>query len=430
MIRRGAIRFGTGRERIKTTDRRGKYALKTSPEELLKQVFDAGKLRGELDDIITGVKGSSTFQGLPNWAKTSVVTVLAASRDNMPAIVGVVEKRLVKWKGMQRNSSAASSGSSHPKRVEKPASKDTTVAAQGKENASGTHSNQVEASRVGLQAPSSILNEGLGVSGEHIADYICAVEFGWGKDWDGHDKGSDGKWLEGLPSGSKMGKLSKGGSPKARHVLYKLTDGANGTGIDAVWRADPATNYGKNFAIVEAKASRDEDGPKFMRKVNNTRQPGVASKLGVSGATDPSELLEPLELEQEAPPAKKSGKFSRSKSSPPAYCEKKQIYKKPKQILVQMSTEWIRANIESAVPKTLVYQILGSYSRHLFYAPLYHPKQSPKDHALARLNNTDETTHANHSAFHYNDQEVKSFVNKRKKSLATKYGKLSSLNIE
>ncbi|QVI86852.1 hypothetical protein [Pseudomonas viridiflava] len=404
--------------------------IKTSPEELLKQVFDAGKLRGELDDIITGVKGSSTFQGLPNWAKTSVVTVLAASRDNMPAIVGVVEKRLVKWKGMQRNSSAASSGSSHPKRVEKPASKDTTVAAQGKENASGTHSNQVEASRVGLQAPSSILNEGLGVSGEHIADYICAVEFGWGKDWDGHDKGSDGKWLEGLPSGSKMGKLSKGGSPKARHVLYKLTDGANGTGIDAVWRADPVTNYGKNFAIVEAKASRDEDGPKFMRKVNNIRQPGVASKLGVSGATDPSELLEPLELEQEAPPAKKSGKFSRSKSSPPPTAKKNKSIKKPKQILVQMSTEWIRANIESAVPKTLVYQILGSYSRHLFYAPLYHPKQSPKDHALARLNNTDETTHAKHSAFHYNDQEVKSFVNKRKKSLATKYGKLSSLNIE
>nr|WP_240997855.1 hypothetical protein [Pseudomonas viridiflava] len=150
--------------------------------------------------------------------------------------------RLLKWKGMQRNSSAASSGSSHPKRVEKPASKDTTVAAQGKENASGTHSNQVEASRVGLQAPSSILNEGLGVSGEHIADYICAVEFGWGKDWDGHDKGSDGKWLEGLPSGSKLGKLSAGGNPKASHVLYKLTDGANGTGIDAVWRANPANN--------------------------------------------------------------------------------------------------------------------------------------------------------------------------------------------
>ncbi|WP_238418218.1 hypothetical protein [Pseudomonas syringae group genomosp. 3] len=85
--------------------------IKTSPEELLKQVFNAGKLTADVDQIITGVKGSSTFQNLPNWAKTSVVTVLAASRDNMPAIVGIVEKRLVKWKGMQRNSSAASSGS-------------------------------------------------------------------------------------------------------------------------------------------------------------------------------------------------------------------------------------------------------------------------------------------------------------------------------
>ncbi len=314
MIRRGAIRFGTGRERIKTTDRRGKYALKTSPEELLKQVFDAGKLRGELDDIITGVKGSSTFQGLPNWAKTSVVTVLAASRDNMPAIVGVVEKRLVKWKGMQRNSSAASSGSSHPKRVEKPASKDTTVAAKGKENASGTHSNQVEASRVGLQAPSSILNEGLGVSGEHIADYICAVEFGWGKDWDGHDKGSDGKWLEGLPSGSKMGKLSAGGSPKAKHVLYKLTDGANGTGIDAVWRADPSNNGGEKFAIVEAKASKDEDAPKFMRKLNNTRKPGVGSKLGVSGLGDPSELIEPIDSAESKASSGKKKKINTGKN--------------------------------------------------------------------------------------------------------------------
>ncbi|KPX24324.1 hypothetical protein ALQ28_04411, partial [Pseudomonas syringae pv. delphinii] len=52
--------------------------IKTSPEELLKQVFNAGKLTADVDQIITGVKGSSTFQNLPNWAKTSVVTVLAA----------------------------------------------------------------------------------------------------------------------------------------------------------------------------------------------------------------------------------------------------------------------------------------------------------------------------------------------------------------
>jgi hypothetical protein len=345
--------------------------------------------------------------------------------------VGIVEKRLVKWKGMQRNSSAASSGSSHPKKAEKPASKDSAVAAKGTEGASGTHSNQVEASKVGLQAPSSILNEGLGVSGEHIADYICAVEFGWGKDWDGHDKGADGKWLEGLPSASKTGKLSKGGSPKARHVLYKLTDGANGTGIDAVWRADPATNDGKKFAVVEAKASRDEDGPKFMRKPNNSRKPGIASKLGVSGVTDPSTLLEPQEPEQADTTQKKKGKFSKSKHPTPTSDKKtNKPAKKNKEILVQMSKEWIQKNIGDAVSERLADQVSASYSRHLFYAPLYHPKQSPKEHAEARLSNSDETTHANHSAFHYTDSEVKSFVNKRKKSLAAKHGALPSLTTE
>ncbi|WP_122846912.1 hypothetical protein [Pseudomonas viridiflava] len=402
--------------------------IKTSPEELLKQVFDAGKLRVELDDIITGVKGSSTFQGLPNWAKTSVVTVLAASRDNMPAIVGVVEKRLVKWKGMQRNSSAASSGSSHPKRVEKPASKDTTVAAQGKENASGTHSNQVEASRVGLQAPSSILNEGLGVSGEHIADYICAVEFGWGKDWDGHDKGSDGKWLEGLPSGSKLGKLSAGGSPKAKHVLYKLTDGANGTGIDAVWRADPANNEGKKFAIVEAKASRDEDAPKFTRKLNNTRKPGIRSKLGVSGISDPSGLIEPIDQNdtQTNSNSLSSGKRKKAKTN-----REVDVSNRKRDVLVQMSSEWITRNIDRAVNgRALAYQVMSSYSRHLFYAPLFHTSLSPKEHASAQLESLSESTHRNHKSFHYTEHEVKGFVNKRKKSLTKKHGALDSLKIE
>ncbi|WP_238418219.1 hypothetical protein [Pseudomonas syringae group genomosp. 3] len=402
--------------------------IKTSPEELLKQVFNAGKLTADVDQIITGVKGSSTFQNLPNWAKTSVVTVLAASRDNMPAIVGIVEKRLVKWKGMQRNSSAASSGSNHPKRAEKPGNKDAAVAAQGKEGASNTHSNQVEASRIGLQSPSSILNEGLGVSGEHIADYICAVEFGWGKDWDGHDKGADGKWLEGVPSASKMGKLSAGGSPKARHVLYKLTDGANGTGIDAVWRANPMTNDGKKFAIVEAKASRDEDAPKFMRKINNTRKPGIGSKLGISGLTDPSDLIEPVENEDVKGQNKASVRSG--KSQPTTTKAKKTTTPKTKEILVQMSEEWIDKNIKKSVRAGLAIQIASSYSRHLFYSPLYHPSLSPKEHAGARINSASEKSHQNHKAFHYTDTEIKAFVNKRKKSLARKNGKLETLKIE
>lgn len=78
-------------------------------------------------------------------------------------------------------------------------------------------------------------------------------------------------------------------------ILYKLSDPANGTGIDAVWRADPATNAGRKFAIVEAKASKNEDAPKFLRRPNNTRKPSINSKLGVSGEPQLSDLLEPIE---------------------------------------------------------------------------------------------------------------------------------------
>ncbi|AZE05139.1 hypothetical protein [Pseudomonas chlororaphis] len=407
--------------------------VKTSPEALLEQMFNAGKLTAQIDSIITGVKGSSAFKSLPNWTKTTVVTVLAASRDNMPVMIGVVEKRLKKWKGMQRNSSASSSGTGRPAEKKKPANRDSAVASTGKDGASSTHSNRVEASSLGQQALASITNEGLGVSGEHIADYICAKEFRWGKDWDGHDKGVDGKWLEGTPNASKLGKLSKGGTPKAAHVLYKLTDPANGTGIDSVWRADPATNEGKKFAVVEAKASKNEDAPKFLRKPNNTRKPSVTSTLGVSGLTDASELLEPIEEPmtqatggKQSGRAKQSGKTGGAPAQPSA---SKQKARPPKPILVQMSAEWIEENIEKAVSKAYTRAVLSSYSRHLFYSPLYHPSLSPKEHAEAQLKGQDGK-HEKHAAFHYGESEVKKAVNKRKKSLTNKYGAQRSLRAE
>jgi hypothetical protein len=403
--------------------------IKTSPEELLAQIFNAGALRAEVDEIITGVKGSSAFKSLPAWLQTAVLTVLATSRDNMPLLLGIVEKRLKKWKRMQRNSAASSSGSSHQAEGRKPASQDAQVAKEGHDGASGTHSNKIDNSSLGQQALASITNEGLGVSGEHIADYICAFELGWGKDWDGHDKGAEGQWLEGVPSANKLGKLSKGGSPKAAHVLYKLTDGANGTGIDAVWRASPSSNGGKNFAIVEAKASRDEDAPKFARKLNNVRKPSISSKLGVSGISDPSELLEPID-EMETPTGRKGKRVNSGKQAKTPSTASHVPSKEGRGILVQMSKEWIRENIKKSVPLSLVDLVLHSYSRHLFYAPLYHPSLSSKEHAQSRLENSEEHSHAKHAAFHYNEIEVKKFVNIKKRKLTKKYGSMHSFAIE
>ncbi len=394
------------------------------------------------------MKGSSTFQSLPNWAKISVVTVLAASRDNMPAMVGIVEKRLVKWKGMQRNSSAASSGSTHPKKADKPASKDATVATHGKDDPSAGHSNKPANSKLGIQT-ADILNEGLGVCGEHIADYICAETFGWGKQWDGHDKGADGKWLSGNPNSNTFGKLSKGGLPKARHVLYKLTDGANGTGIDSIWRADPATNGNKKFAIVEAKASKREDAPKFLQ-IEGTK-PKIASKLGLSGVVDPSELLEPI-IDAEGTktePAKKKaggkmggkagGKSTQPHPKPEPAANGAKKSGKKKKYFVQMSRVWINDKLPLAIKDiVLKEEIMMSYNRHLFFTPLYHSSLSSKAHAhaqaqaqaQAQLASAAEATHREHTGFHYDEEEVRVAVNKRLASLRKKFGELDILKEE
>jgi hypothetical protein len=231
-----------------------------------------------------------------------------------------------------------------------------------------------------------------------------------------------------------MGKLSKGGSPKSDHILYKLTDPANGTGIDAVWRANPANNNGKKFAIVEAKASRKEDGPKFLSNPRNTRSPSVVATLGVGGISSIDALLEPLNTSSETSmpqhsqsPITSSGK--RNKGAPGSASASSNPSIRPKEVLVQMSAEWILRNLDKAVGVINKNSVLGSYSRHLFYAPIYHPSGSPKQHALAKFSAVLEN-HDDHKAFHYDEHAIKTAVNKKKNSLSKKYGKLTSLATE
>ncbi|MCG7374991.1 MULTISPECIES: hypothetical protein [Pseudomonas] len=415
--------------------------VKSSPEALLAQIFDAGALNGQIDEIIEGVRHSSTFDALPRVVRNGVLDVLVVARDNLPALVGLVEKRLLKWKRLQRNNSGAESSTSRPATQPKPAARDAQVAKEGRDSPAGTHSNGVDRSTIGTRSLADLSNDLLGVSGEHIADYICANELGWGHDWDGHDKGCDGVWLEGTPSGSKLGKLSSGGSPKAKHILYKLTDPPNGTGIDAVWRADPLTNNGKRFAIVEAKASREEDGPKFLRKPGNTRKPSITSTLGASGipekakdATDPSELLEPIENESAGLGYQRNAKASGRKRSRPRNSSTSQEAKSPTakkvEILVQMSHEWIYKNLSTSSLISFRAEIISSYSRHLFFSPLYHPSGSPMEHAVAALKDSDESKHRLHKAFHFKEDEIKIAVNKRKRKLSQKHGNQNSLRLE
>lgn len=432
--------------------------IKTSPEALLEEIFNASKLKAQIDTIRQGVEDSSVYQSLPESMRTVVGNSMIMASTNMPVLVGVVEKRLKKWRGKQRNSSANEQPGG-PAKKQPPEAKHPDTAKGGKDAPATGHANTPVNAELATQSLEGVTNEMVGISGEHIADYICAYDFKWGENWSGHDKGAMGSWKGGNPNKSRLGKLSKGGNPKAKHVLYKLSDGANGTGIDAVWRA-AGNNGGKPYAIIEAKATVDEDAPKFHRKPGNTRKPAVVSKLGVNAIGDASELLEPLEerATEAGDKGKKGGEKTGGKAGGKSSKAGKQTSgttprgthaagktgdaqsskdkQSTKDVLVQMSHEWIGLNIKAAVGSELSRDVLlklpgeqKNYARHLFFSPAYH-SDATKAHLIAKRDKLTDDKHAEHEAFHYDDDEVKNAVNKRKTSLRKKYGELPSLKAE
>lgn len=80
--------------------------IETSPQALLDAVFDADYLRAQLAEIERGVIDSSGFETLPQPMQDVVRASLRTARQNMPMLIGVVQKRLTAWKRVQRNSSA------------------------------------------------------------------------------------------------------------------------------------------------------------------------------------------------------------------------------------------------------------------------------------------------------------------------------------
>jgi len=420
--------------------------IHTSPEALLDAIFDAEKLRAQLDTIEQGVTESSTFQALPEPMQAAVKSSLHAAQASLPMMLGIVQKRLAKWKKKQPNSTASASTGGRAK-SKQPGSQH--AGSEGKDRVAHGSVGDAVRTQAATQALEELTNEIVGISGEHIADYMCAYgsAFGWGKDWSAHDAGAGGHWVEGKPGKARQGKLSAGGKPKEPHVLYKLGDGANGTGIDAVWRAHK-NNGGKPYAIVEAKASRNEDAPKFNRKL-----PSVAGTLGVVvkgelPITDLVQVIEPMESDGERESGLSSSTTAVSKggarknrgggrsggSAPPKKADPTHTPNSSTKVLVQMSHEWILSNIRKSVEKGIADEIRTkrekAYSRHLFYAPRYHPSGSPDTHFTAKQKGLPDKDHAMHDAFHYDDHKVKEAVNKRKAALRKKHGNLPSLKEE
>lgn len=349
--------------------------IRTSPEELLAKIFDASALRTQLDEIIEGVRDSSAFESLPSSLQRMVIDVLVIARDNLPSMLGIVERRLLKWRSKQRNSSAAVSDNGQPALGIKPKGEARDNAA-GKDSPSQAGPNKVDSQKTRQFPIVGIDNAILSVSGEHIADYYCYEKLGWGTGWEAHDMGGVGQWTGAKPSALVAGKLSRGGSPKDHQKLFKLTDPSFGTGIDAVWCANGcAHNDDKPFAIVDAKASVSGKKPKYMSKPGNTRKPRISSLLDDSG--------------------------------------------RGRNRVVQMSHEWIDKNIRRAVPRDIANKFQmrlpdGSrpYSRHILYTPSY--SDSLLTHLGATFGDGAAELHDEHSAIHYSDRDVKVAVNKAK----------------
>lgn len=349
--------------------------IRTSPEELLAKIFDAGALRTQLDEIIEGVRDSGAFEALPSSLQRSVIDVLVIARDNLPSMLGIVERRLLKWHSKQRNSSATVSDNGQPAVGIKPRG-EARDNADGKDSPSQAGPDKIDAQKTRQFPIEGIDNAILSVAGEHIADYYCYEKLGWGSGWEAHDLGGAGQWTGAKPSALVAGKLSRGGSPKDHHKLFKLTDPSFGTGIDAVWCANGcAHNDGKPFAIVDAKASVSGKKPKYMSNPGNTRKPRISGLLEGSGS-------------------------GRSR-------------------IVQMSHEWIEKNIKRSVPKRTaeaITEILQSgdfnYSRQILHTPAY--SHSLLTHLGATFKNGSPDLHDEHRALHYSDSEAKKLVNRAK----------------
>lgn len=276
-------------------------------------------------------------------------------------------------------------------------------------------------------------NNILGFISEHIVDYFCASEFKWGEDWSKHDDGINGKWTKGLPDELISGKLN---NRKRKQSLLSIVD-VNGKGIDSVWRVSESNihNNSKKYAVVEAKSAKKVTQPKSSNK------PSVVSKLGVN--TSLTDLLDPPieDNRSKSSVVKKGEKAGKSKKTNKITNKETQNKGTGGTVIVQMSREWIEQNLLSAVgDPNLKRSILLSYSRHLFYTPLYLESMIQHEEALLSISDQgwplklpDSSLHTNHTIptqYRHDENEVRNAVNTKKERLRVKFGNLKSLDKE
>lgn len=267
----GPVMFDVVVAILEEANRLFKMDLPLNPEKYLTQMIDVPVLQGYLDDIrVKSVTELSEYTaarwlGLPekldeflrvvSGQLTTIIEDILA-----PAVRIAIERCIMRRKNSATTSNVTAKNKNAGASTTNKDSTPTVTKSRGNLTA-----------RIKSQFNNINMNFVIGGVGEHIADYYCLEELGWGKgQWEGHDKAKQGTWKQ-SPSSLHLGKLND-----AKKLNHNSAIG-NDTGIDGLWRADPLTNQGKKYAVIEAKATAGVARP-------TTKY--VASRLGVLKETD------------------------------------------------------------------------------------------------------------------------------------------------
>jgi hypothetical protein len=415
-----------------------KLEIYTSPEVLLAQLFDAPALQRVLLTVQLAIEESWIYEEMPEDAQIALKASMAIVRAELPAMVGLVAKKLTHWKTKQRNNAARQT--TLEKKVpqeKKPDKLDDATAKDVKNTPDPVKSNGVTNVQIGTWDLSVFTKTVTGMLGEHITDYFLLENYLWGRDWTRHDIGDSGSWkvMPGLVSPGKLNDDTK---------LNKLfPDKARGTGIDGVWRVADGTlnNRKKKYAIVESKASvvcvptHGDNKPPIDGKLGHNKKDAdvllepdtcelsikVKNAQSTNSAPAKSAELKPeppkVSLEKPVPKKIKPVKRARRLSTKQAAPEKTRKVKPAKVYRVQMSKVWIELNLDLAVGGDLADDILlQGYSRHLFYTPFYLDSAREHANAVVRGNKDDHEAHRDHRipvTHRYDEDEIKAAVNRK-----------------
>ncbi|MEJ7804462.1 MAG: hypothetical protein WKG03_00865 [Telluria sp.] len=423
-----------------------KLEIRTSPEALLAQLFDAPALQRVLVIVQRAIEESWLYEKMPRQGQLAISASLGVVRAELPAMVRLVANKLMHWKSKQRNNAARKTvAEKKAPALDKPDKKDASTATKGAQTPTKVPSNGVGNTHLGTVDLTKFTKKVTGILGEHITDYFLLEKYHWGKDWTKHDVGDAGTWKV-SPGLTIPGKLNDG---TKLNELFPYS--ARGTGIDGVWRVATDSKYHnkkKKYAIVESKASivsEDHDGkPNIDNKLGHNKrkrkpkvvQPGIQTMVpGPPPKAD--ELLEPdtsgldsaagTTTPASAPTTPAPTQPGHRTPTNPAKALKKRNKKKqkqrspeikrakpPKETRVQMSNRWVFHNLVKAVGLIIANDIrLEGYSRHLFYTPFYLPSAIQHAKAVAQGNPEDYKAHEDHeipTTHRYDEDELRAAV--------------------